>query len=263
MDTPPDRRAQWAAGIPFERWYWTDWLRTRGGEWADDFRNRLDPAAPLTPFVADAVWALGQERVRILDVGAGPLTWIGYRLPGVALDIVPVDPLAPLYAELLAARGLQAPIATRLATAEELTLFFPEGGFDLVHCRNALDHAQDPLAGLRQMLAVTRPGGRVLLDHFEDEGVQGSYQGFHQWNFSLRDGRFVIWNAAGTIDVAKVIGCPCTAWAGAGARQLLVMIERQADWVPPAPIAGSAAAVAAAVERLIAAAPVLPVATGN
>jgi len=74
--------------------------------------------------------------------------------------------------------------------------------------RNALDHAVDPLLGIRQMLEVTRPGGWVLLRHARNEGVPGQFRvGLHQWAFDVVQGsssaRFVIWNPQLRADVTS------------------------------------------------------------
>jgi SAM-dependent methyltransferase len=138
---------------------------------------------------------------------------------------------------------------------EELLLFFPTERFDLVHCRNALDHAADPLLGIRQMLAVTRLGGAVALDHFPNEGEREGYSGFHQWNLDLRDGRFVLWTPAETIDVATALDCPCTVET-VQAATLLVTIRKTGEGAPPPLPAGlTGAALEAMVRDLIAAAP--------
>jgi SAM-dependent methyltransferase len=255
MQQMTQRLARWAAGIPEERRFWDGWIASRGGQWPEDFSWRMNPAAPLWPFPAQVAATLGQPALRLLDVGAGPITSLGGVLPGVALEVTAVDPLAPLYAALLARHGVVPPIPTRFATMEELLLFFPARQFDLVHCRNALDHAADPLLGIRQMLAVTRPGGVVALDHFPNEGEREGYGGFHQWNLDLRDGRFVLWTPAETVDVATALDCPCTIEAVQGAT-LLVTLRKTAEAPPPPLPAGlTAVALEAMVRDLIAAAP--------
>ena len=252
MQQLTQRLAGWAAGIPEERRFWDGWIASRGGQWPEDFSWRMNPAAPLWPFPTQVATALAQPALRLLDVGAGPITSLGGVLPGVTLEVTAVDPLAPLYAQLLAAHAVVPPIPTRFATMEELQLFFPAGHFDLVHCRNALDHAADPLLGIRQMLAVTRVGGAVALDHFPNEGEREGYSGFHQWNLDLRDGRFVLWTPTESIDVATALDCPCTVEA-VQAETLLVTIRKTGAGAPPPLPAGlTAEALEAMVVALIA-----------
>ncbi len=255
MQQMTQRLARWAAGIPEERRFWAGWIASRGGQWPEDFAWRMNPTAPLWPFPTQLATALGQPALRLLDVGAGPVTSLGGVLPDVALQVTAVDPLAPLYAGLLAAHGVTPPIPTRFATMEELSLFFPAGHFDLVHCRNALDHAADPLLGIRQMLAVTRVGGVVALDHFPNEGEREGYQGFHQWNLDLREGRFVLWNQAETLDVATALDCPCSVEAVQAATLLVTIRKTAAAPPPPLPAGLTAAALEALVRALIDAAP--------
>lgn len=243
--------AAWSRGIAHELLFWNHLMTTAGGQWPEDWRSRMDPATPLDPAVAGPALALRQPRLRILDVGAGPLTCLGFVLPGVALEIVPVDPLAAAYAALFARHGIDPPLPTRFAPAEDLALYLPPGSFDLAHCRNALDHSWDPLRGIEQMLAMVRPGGRVLLRHFADEAEREAYSGFHQFNFTERGGRFVIWNRAVEIDVAAALATPARL-SVTGGEYVCVEIEKTG----PSPVPGPAetqARLAASLEALIAA----------
>lgn len=235
----------WADGLRAELRFWDAWLAMRGLDWPDDHARRFDPAAPLLPRLA--ALARGDGVLRLLDVGAGPVTGAGYRLGGTPVALTAVDPLAPLYAALLARHGQAAPVATSFGLAEALTLTLPVDSFDLVHCRNALDHAIDPLAGLAQMLAVARIGGRVVLSHFTDEAVAAGGVGLHQWNFAIRAGRFVIWNDAGATDVAAALACPCRIEIGPGPG-----VEVTIEKLGPAPIDPDAGArLAGVLETLV------------
>ena len=70
------------AGLNFETDFWDDYFRTRGGRWPEDYRRRLDPSTPLDPMHRPFIDRLKPTDVRILDVGAGPLTgrpWQGFQ----------------------------------------------------------------------------------------------------------------------------------------------------------------------------------------
>src|SRR5215213_10677957 len=107
--------AAWARGIGDELRFWDSWLASRGLQWPEDYARRMDPEAPLDPRAAELAPSLARDgRLRVLDVGTGPVTMLGYRAPGgLALELTTTDPLAPLYAGLLARHGVTPPVATR------------------------------------------------------------------------------------------------------------------------------------------------------
>jgi hypothetical protein len=56
-----------------EKQFWRDWLRARGGKYADEYAYRFDPSAEVADSALRlALAALEQDSVTILDVGAGP-----------------------------------------------------------------------------------------------------------------------------------------------------------------------------------------------
>jgi SAM-dependent methyltransferase len=192
-------------GLGAELFFWWRWLGTRGLRWPEEFERRLDPQRPLLDHVAAYVRRIEAQPVRILDVGAGPVTCLGYRLEGKALEIAAVDVLARAYARLWP-RDLPAPpVRTEYADAERLTDRFSPDSFDVVYAQNSLDHAAHPEVAIGQMLQVAKPGGYVVLMHARDEAVNEGYAGLHQWNFTERGGDFVVWNAARTINIAEML----------------------------------------------------------
>ena len=210
MDSPPkdlpsdlsERFELWASGIPHELSFWMHWAKTRGAEWPAEFAARMNPATPLVPWLGEWASKAGLDHVRVLDVGAGPLTSMGYvPPPGVTMELIATDPLADAYTRIFDALGLARPVPTSFAMAEELSAFFPVDSFDLVHCRNALDHSFDPIRGLTEMLRVVKPGGQVMLFHNANEAESEGYTGFHQYNFDVEDERFIIWRGATRWDV--------------------------------------------------------------
>jgi hypothetical protein len=49
------------------------------------------------------------------------------------------------------------------------------------------------MQGFRQMVAVVRPGGGVLLQHYPSEAETENYTGLHRWNFDWVDGDCLLW----------------------------------------------------------------------
>lgn len=93
----------------------------------------------------------------VLDVGCGPgaLTAELVRRLG-AEGVSAVDPSEPFVA---AARARHPGVDVRLAPAEELP--FPDDGFDAALAQLVVHFMSDPVAGIREMARVTRPGGTV------------------------------------------------------------------------------------------------------
>jgi len=172
--------------------FWRRWLLSEGLSWHDDYVRRFDPRAPIDERLARIIDRLPKPRVEILDVGAGPLTVIGKIHPSKGLSITATDVLAVQYNALLDEFGLDPPVRTIYAEAERLREQLGSRQFDLVHAQNSLDHCSDPIAGIEEMLALTRPGGLVVLLHEENEGRNELYYALHKWDFTCENGRFVI-----------------------------------------------------------------------
>jgi len=62
------------------------------------------------------------------------------------------------------------------------SLLQPDSYFDIVHCRNALDHTKDAFAAVREMQRVCKPGGTVFIKCWLDQKDTG---GKHYWNAKL------------------------------------------------------------------------------
>jgi SAM-dependent methyltransferase len=200
------RRLWWRGRRRGEVDFWADWLAGAPGteQWAADRGLRLSPDTEVRdPLVRAELERLPNRAVSILDVGAGPLTILGYRYPGKTLTIEPVDPLADEYDRLLAELDLEPPIRTVAVAGEQLLERFGPGAFDLAYAANSLDHSADPLRIIQNMVAVVRTGGIVLLRHKRNEGESACYGGLHQWNFDVSGDDLVLWNNATRIDVGE------------------------------------------------------------
>jgi SAM-dependent methyltransferase len=194
---------RWLDGTFSEVEFWDVWMRSRGARWPEEFRERLRDDSP---FDVQAAALLPSEPagIRVLDVGSGPLCGTGLILHNRKLDITATDPLAFAYQEMYCRYSIEPPVRTTLAFAEDLSVFFPANTFDLVTCKNALDHSLDPVRGLTQMLEVAKPNGFVLLQHQRNEALNEDYSGLHQWNFDVDDaGDFVIANRETRVNVSK------------------------------------------------------------
>jgi SAM-dependent methyltransferase len=129
-------------------------------------------AALLAPRFADFA---GVDRgQRALDVGCGPGALTGELVARLGADAVAaVDPSEPF---VVAARERHPGVDVRLASAEELP--FPDSEFDVALAQLVVHFMADPLAGLREMARVTRPGGVVVACVWDHAGGRGPISPF-------------------------------------------------------------------------------------
>ena len=109
----------------------------------------------LAPQLADLAEVSGDQRV--VDVGCGPGALTAALVSRLGAErVAAVDPSEPF----VAAARLRLPgVDVRLASAEALP--FADGAFDAALAQLVVHFMDDPVAGLREMARVTRPGGVV------------------------------------------------------------------------------------------------------
>ena len=105
---------------------------------------------------------------RVLDVGCGPGTiTVGFAdrvAPGEVVGIDPAEAVldeARRFAAERQADAQHARVAFRVG--DVYSLEFADDSFDVVHAHQVLQHLTDPVAALREMRRVTRPGGLVAV----------------------------------------------------------------------------------------------------
>jgi SAM-dependent methyltransferase len=181
--------------------FWHDWFITQGLQWPNDYCSRFNPDQPIHNHLAVFIDRMETNTVRILDIGAGPITKIGKKYKDKRLIIVPTDLLANEYDQLLANLKIEPLIRTTYADER-----FGLCVFDIVHGENCIDHMVDPIRVINQMIAVCKPMGYVVLYHEENEGERQNYQQLHKWNCTCENGNFVIKNQQGrVINVTKML----------------------------------------------------------
>jgi 2-polyprenyl-3-methyl-5-hydroxy-6-metoxy-1,4-benzoquinol methylase len=99
----------------------------------------------------------------VLDVGCGPGTitvdLAGRVAPGRVLGLdVSAAPLDEAR-ELAAREG----VAAEFSVGDVYALDLPDDSFDVVHAHQVLQHLTDPVAALREMARVCRPGGLLAV----------------------------------------------------------------------------------------------------
>ena len=116
------------------------------------WRTAANSAAHLLPHLHG-----GQ---RLLDVGSGPGT-ITADLARLVAEVVAVE-VTEEAAELTRAELERQGITQATVLVGDVhDLDLADGGFDVVHAHQVLQHVADPVGALREMVRVTRPGGLV------------------------------------------------------------------------------------------------------
>lgn len=201
---PAKSFSEWRLSVKTEWGQWKQWFEEAPTKFKEDYAFRLNPNSTLKPFIQkELIRAMddGQLHFTLLDVGAGPLTNVGFVMPeppGATLEVIAVDRLAKLFDHIMLPSTLPVK-RTQQVLAEELTKAFPHNMFDLVFSNSALDRMHDPLAALKEMLAVVKPG------HIVYAGVTTNLaereRNDRLWNFNLQDGRLVLWKKVTKVDV--------------------------------------------------------------
>lgn len=202
------RRLLWKSrslGLLSETLFWWQWVRTGGDQWPEDFDQRLNPRKPLIKAVATYVSRISSDPIRILDVGAGPLTVLGYCLDGRNVEITAVDVLAKVYNRLLSIHGFVPPVPTIYADGECLDKIVRSDYFDFVYAQNSIDHSVRPHLVIEQMIKAAKPGCYILIRTHENEAASGDYGGLHPWNFTEKNGDFIIWNDRETSNMTELL----------------------------------------------------------
>ena len=196
----------WKLGLPSEISFWGEYLATRGKscEAVEEFNFRTNLDSELQPWLREWLNCPEGSMVRVLDVGAGPLTWVGKKWNGRKVVIDAIDPLAEAYGQILHREGIKPPVETKLGDGEDVVKLFGRQVFDLAFARNCLDHSYDAIKAVTSMIEATKPGGIIFLWHNPDEAERLSYQGLHQWNFRLENGELLVWKGDKTLNVNRV-----------------------------------------------------------
>ncbi len=141
----------------------------------DSYMGRYSTS--LAPQLADfAGVASGQ---RAIDVGCGPGALTGELVARLGADkVAAADPSASF---VDACRDRHPGVDVRLASAEELP--WPDAAFDVALAQLVVHFMADPVAGLREMARITRPGGVVAASVWDFAGGRGPISLF--WEAAL------------------------------------------------------------------------------
>lgn len=168
------------------------------GRTASDYR-RFRAGFPNSFFEQLSRRGLAREAERALDVGTGTGT-LARGLARLKLSVVGVDPAAELLTE---ARALDraAGVKVEYMTGKAEALAFPDASFDLATAGQCW-HWFDRAAAASELARVLRPGGRLVIAHFDWLPLDGNVVEATEmlilkynpaWSMSARTGIYPEW----------------------------------------------------------------------
>lgn len=127
-------------------------------------RTAANSAAYLLPHL--------QPGMRLLDIGCGPGT-ITLDLAQVVApgEVVGVDSAETALTAARDEAARRGDTTTRFDLGDVASLPFEEDSFDVVHAHQVLHHLADPVAALREMRRVCRPGGWIAVRDADYSGM--------------------------------------------------------------------------------------------
>lgn len=167
--------------IAHELGFWKEFVKT------ERFRRGWASNTP-NPELRDDIRDFVQQKPhqQLLDVGSGVVSILHGLIP--AENMLVTDPLGDLYA-LIYDYERQRIKQPQPLTAEELPF---ENQFDIAHISNALDHTQNPRLAFERLLRAVKPGGYLIVQGFEREATFEKWQGFHQHDVFIHDGKLAM-----------------------------------------------------------------------
>lgn len=123
-------------------------------------------------------------KVRIAEVGAGPINTIGNWWPDLEVEILASDVMQPEYQKFWEYHKKTPIVPVTYEDFENLS--YDDESFDVVHCVNAIDHTENADKALAEVERVCKRGGWVYLRHSPDQMTE--YGGMHRWNVHVRNG---------------------------------------------------------------------------
>jgi len=194
-DIPEMNRDTWTERSEHEMGFWNSWVASEGMKWKEGYQRKTDPNATLAPMVENFLPTIGfapGAHVKILDIGSGPLSWIGTKSDNYTIDLTAVDPLADQYNAMLDRKGVSGVGRPVKGFFEDALWQLGANQYDIVWSANSLDHSIDPVLGLFNIINVCKIGGGVILMFHPNEAEGEDYNGLHQWNLDVIDGALIL-----------------------------------------------------------------------
>lgn len=193
---------EWLSNIGSEIEFWCRWFETKGLQWPEEFVKQTASSRDLPNYLEELFPANIESSRRILDIASGPISVIGLGAEkNQKHELNCFDPLSEVYNALLSRYGFEYLPKIKFGLSEFINSYTDNSSYDLVFCRNGLDHTFDPFRSLVACLQLLAPEGVLVLEHDENEAEFQNYHGLHYWNFEIEKGNLIFWSKNSRINV--------------------------------------------------------------
>lgn len=181
--------------------WWEEMLKPGNrAEWIEDAINP-ERRSKCSPDLVNLIAELGLDhRPRVLDVGSGPLSPMGWAVDCKLCDVIAVDPLAEIYGGILQKYGVEYPVKPIKGCGETISKMFEREYFDAVYTRNAIDHSDSPSECVENMVIALKTGGILYMEGFKNEGTRSNWEGLHKWNLWYDNGDLICKDKSGVVN---------------------------------------------------------------
>lgn len=143
----------------------------------DQFNRSMKLPDYFAPMIGD------KKRVKIADVGSALVNTLGDSWDGVAIEMFCSDKYADDFNHLWK-KNKQKPL--HLIEYQDMEFLTYAGNFfDIVHCRNAIDHTKDAITAIDELKRVSKEW--VYLEHAPNQ--KSTYGGHHYWDVTIEEDR--------------------------------------------------------------------------
>ena len=176
--------------------FWEDAIAGKKIEWVE---KALNPATSkdVFPQRLRSYVEKSDKKLKLLDVGSGPVSPLVWGIEMNLLEVVAIDPLADSYNNLLKKLNYSYPIVPIKCYGEDILDHFEIESFDIVYCANALDHAMSPKRCIDNIYNVLKKDGIIYLTGYIKEGTNAKWSGLHQHDLVPENGQLVHYDQKG------------------------------------------------------------------
>jgi len=164
----------------------------------------------------DYLYKQFNEKIKVFELGPGPVGRLSIGWEQGMFDLVAVDPLASEYRR----NFIDFPFLVD-GYGEDLDRLYEKETFHMCYASNSLDHVKCPLKCMKNLFHLTKVDGLIMIQGNAREGERTGWTGCHKYNLFLDGNRLMCEEKSGRLyELTEGLG-------------LEKMFERHRTWSDP------------------------------